>query len=610
MATVSASAPQATVLGHARRILTRHAGRAPALPSTTAGVLLAEFVAFSGPRRLTVTAGLVLAGAALEGVGILLAMPLLQLVLEPAAKGELGDDLSASWLLAPLGPIAGYSTLLLGFILLMTLRSVVLVARDTCLTRLQQGFIELNKLGLFNRLAAAPWKEVMAIDRARLIKALGSDMVQLGIAVHGALRAAAAALMLAAYCGLALILAPGLSLVTFGIVMAVGLTGAISVRRAGLFGQSLVRHDLQMAESASRFLSGLKVAKAQDLQASFVDSYADASSAAVDNRVAFARSMGFSRQLGAWVGVVAAAVAVLIAILQRETEPALLIAFVVLLSRTAAPITQVHVGLQQVANALPLFAELRDLGAQLPKGYPAGNPTAAELSATPPCAISLRSVSLTHRAGDGTACGGVLGVDLAIAPGELVGLCGPTGAGKSTLLDLVAGLEKPDVGQVLIDGVELTEPQLRLHRARLAYLVADPVLFKGSLRSNLLWSTPGARDDSLWEALETAAAADLVGRLASGLDSPIHDGGANFSAGERQQIGLARALLRRPSLLLLDEATCSLDADSERRLLANLTSLAPRPTILLISHRAESFALCDRIITLADGQLTLDRRDT
>jgi ABC-type transport system involved in cytochrome bd biosynthesis fused ATPase/permease subunit len=82
------------------------------------------------------------------------------------------------------------------------------------------------------------------------------------------------------------------------------------------------------------------------------------------------------------------------------------------------------------------------------------------------------------------------------------------------------------------------------------------------------------------------------------------------TAGERQQIGLARALLRRPSLLLLDEATCSLDADSERRLLVNLTSLALRPTILLISHRAESFAPCDRIITLADGQLNSDRRDT
>jgi ABC-type bacteriocin/lantibiotic exporter with double-glycine peptidase domain len=260
---------------------------------------------------------------------------------------------------------------------------------------------------------------------------------------------------------------------------------------------------------------------------------------------------------------------------------------------------------------LPIIAELDNLGDHLREAPRARHLYAGgRAPAGGTCSISFEAVSFTHCTGEGEPQGGVRSIELIVAPGEFVGLSGFTGSGKSTLLDLIAGLEKPDAGKVLFGGRELSEAGLAAHRARLAYLAADPLLFGGTVRSNLAWTAPEAGDEAMWDALEAATATDLVRRLGGGLDSRIHEAGANLSAGERQQIAIARAMLRRPSLLLLDEATSSLDRDRERRVLANLASRDPRPTIVFVSHREESFAQFDRVVALSDGQIVSIRRVT
>jgi ATP-binding cassette subfamily C protein len=192
---------------------------------------------------------------------------------------------------------------------------------------------------------------------------------------------------------------------------------------------------------------------------------------------------------------------------------------------------------------------------------------------------------------------------LAIACGEFVGLTGLSGAGKTTLVDLLVGLYEPLAGAILIDGVPLTPAVLPAWRARISYISQDPYLFYDTIRRNLLWANPAASEAALWDALRLAGADAMVRRMPDGLDAVVGERGTLISGGERQRLAIARAMIRNPRLLILDEATNALDVAAERMLIGNLLDVTPRPTILMIAHRKESLARCDRVLRLEDGKI-------
>ena len=151
-------------------------------------------------------------------------------------------------------------------------------------------------------------------------------------------------------------------------------------------------------------------------------------------------------------------------------------------------------------------------------------------------------------------------------------------------------------------GVPLTAAALDPWRARIAYVAQDAFLFHGSVRRNLAWMAPDASEEAMWRALEIAGAADIVRRMDGGLETVVGERGTLVSGGERQRLALARAVLRAPRVLILDEATSAIDAAGERAILGRLRAFTPRPVIILIAHRAESLALCDRVLAFADGR--------
>ena len=140
-------------------------------------------------------------------------------------------------------------------------------------------------------------------------------------------------------------------------------------------------------------------------------------------------------------------------------------------------------------------------------------------------------------------------------------------------------------------------------RAQLSYVSQDPFLFHDTVRRNLKWSWPNASEADMWQALEVAGAAGIVRGMAGGLDAIVGERGSLVSGGERQRIALARALLRKPRLLMMDEATNAIDIAGERQLLERLGAMEPRPTIVMIAHRNESLAQCDQVLHLEDGRL-------
>ncbi|WP_043322580.1 ABC transporter ATP-binding protein [Corallococcus coralloides] len=214
-------------------------------------------------------------------------------------------------------------------------------------------------------------------------------------------------------------------------------------------------------------------------------------------------------------------------------------------------------------------------------------------------ALELSGVRATYS--DGREA--LKGVDLTIPAGARVALVGPSGAGKTTLFSVLLGFLPPSGGEVKWDGVPLSSLKASSVRAQLAWVPQEPVLFSGTVRHNLRLGQPDATDDALWEALRLAHAEDFVRALPGGLDEPVGERGSRLSGGQRQRLALARAFLRRPSLLLLDEPTSALDATSEAAVGAGLQALMKGRTVLVIAHRLSTVRDADLIAVVEGGQV-------
>lgn len=201
-------------------------------------------------------------------------------------------------------------------------------------------------------------------------------------------------------------------------------------------------------------------------------------------------------------------------------------------------------------------------------------------------------------------------VSIAIAPGARIGLIGANGAGKSTLVHLVLGLVRPAAGRLLCDGVPYDEIDLRALRRQIGVVPQHPSFFAGTVRENIAYGRPEATDEQILAAASIAGADKVLERLPLGLDSPIGDGGVLLSGGEKQRLAIARALLGRPRLLVLDEPMNHLDSATVGAVDAALASTPERPAILTISHRPDALRHVELLLELRDGRLLQCPADT
>ena len=194
-------------------------------------------------------------------------------------------------------------------------------------------------------------------------------------------------------------------------------------------------------------------------------------------------------------------------------------------------------------------------------------------------------------------------LDLFIAKGKVTALVGESGSGKSTITDLVLGLQIPNEGRVNIDGIPLNNYKQESFRRRVGYVPQEPILFNSSVRENLLWSSSSSSEEELWDALGNANAALFVKQLPQGIDTIVGDRGTRMSGGQRQRIALARALLRKPELLILDEATSALDNESERLIKESIEGLSKNTTILIVAHRLSTIKGADFVYVMQNGRI-------
>ena len=308
--------------------------------------------------------------------------------------------------------------------------------------------------------------------------------------------------------------------------------------------------------------------------------------------------VGIARSLSPAMAAVALGLFVYFAVRIEHVDTARLLVLVFVFTRLLSHFTTLQNLWHQIVQALPSFSANEELRERLIAA--AEPPVPASLH---PLVLhqALRVEAVTFRYQPAQPAAALQRLDLVIPARQVTALCGPSGAGKSTLADLLLGLLAPTSGRVLIDGEPLAGPRLHAWRQSVGYVPQETFLFHESVRANLLWAQPGADERELRAALRAAAAEEFVDRLPHGLDTVVGDRGVRLSGGERQRIALARALLRRPTLLVLDEATSALDTPNERLVQDAIDRLQGELTIVLIAHRLSTVRRADRIVVLEAG---------
>lgn len=187
--------------------------------------------------------------------------------------------------------------------------------------------------------------------------------------------------------------------------------------------------------------------------------------------------------------------------------------------------------------------------------------------------------------------------------GQTIGIIGGTGSGKTTLVNMIPRLYDAASGEILVDGKAVSQYDLESLKSAIGIVPQKAVLFKGTIRDNLLWGNENATDEELWQALETAQAAEVVRGKDGKLDAAVEQGGVNFSGGQRQRLTIARALVRKPAILILDDSASALDYATDAKLRMAIRAMENPPTTFLVSQRAASVRYADEILVLDDGEL-------
>ena len=303
-----------------------------------------------------------------------------------------------------------------------------------------------------------------------------------------------------------------------------------------------------------------------------------------------------SAQMLAYTGVVVFGV---FAIAEQKLTMGGLIACSILAGRAVAPLGTIAQLLTRINAARTAYTQIDRMMQQPPEGPTGAGLTLHNLEG----AIEFRDVDFRYPNAPELA---LTGVNLRIAPGEHIALIGPIGSGKSTLARLLIGLYPPTSGLVLIDGTDLRQLAPKALRAKVGALFQDNVLLTGSIRDNIMLGRDDVDDDEMLRAARTSLAHEFISRMPNGYDLKLADRGEGLSGGQKQSIAMARALVGKPPVIVLDEPTSSVDTDTESRLMTNLRAEFEGRTLILITHRPSLLALVDRVVVMAQGRIAMD----
>ena len=400
--------------------------------------------------------------------------------------------------------------------------------------------------------------------------------------------------------GYLVFLDPTLALVCLLAVVPINIVLTMWFRRVSLIGYLRVRDRIaDVLANLSESLAGIRVITAFNRRDHEMARHQRIIDAHLDANLYTGRTQALFGPGTESIGILTQAIVLLVGgrmALRGEVSLGELTAFLLFLTSFFAPVQTLVQLYNQYQQGSAAVVKLRELLAREPSV-----PEHSDAIELPPIrgAICLEGVTFGYDPDHLV----LRDVDLELAPGEVLAVVGPTGAGKSTIAKLITRFYDPTFGNVTIDGHDLREVTIDSLRGQLGVVPQEPFLFNGTIRDNVAFARPDAAEDEVLEACRAVGLQGLMDRMPDGMDTQIHERGTSLSAGERQLVALARAFLARPRVLVLDEATSSLDLLSESVIEQALDSLLEGRTAILIAHRLATAMRADRIAVVDDGRI-------
>jgi len=548
------------------------------------------------PGRLSLLFCLMLAQGATAGIGLLFVLPLLHLIGLDTGSGGGNDGIAQGVVrvFTLLGIPVRLETLLISHVAIVAAIATLNLASAVLGSRIQQAYIVHLRTRLYQELLESRWQFIVRHKMSDFTHSLGNQVQTLGFAAQQILSLASRTVLLAVMIALAFLLSWRMSMLAAafaGLLLAAMLP---LNRRIFGSGKTHLTHYKHIFQLLTEHLASLKMIKSFGGENLYAAQLRRAGESMEAQNVRFAGLNALTQWLHTVAAVSCFAVFFYAAIAHLAVPLPTLVLLLILFSRLLPQVSALQKTYQQLLHQLPAFQDVERMSLECVSAREPGCDQDA-----PPIRLSdrieLRKVSYRYPEGGSDVLRDFSAV---IRRNHTVSLIGPSGAGKSTLADLIAGLLEPVSGEILCDGVKLEGARRLAWRKSLAYVTQEVFLFHDTVRANLDWAAENRSEADLWEALESAAAAEFVARLPLGLDTVIGDRGVRLSGGERQRLALARALLGKPELLILDEATSALDHGNELRIREALERLKGKMTIVIIAHRETTIEHADESIRL------------
>lgn len=558
------------------------------------GDYLRAFLRFDPPAIRRAVA-LNFAAALTEGAGLLMLLPLLSLAgVLGQGGGQPGWMLQLADSFSSFGMAWNIESALLIFVALVFLQSQLALHRERVSHALYLRFGDHLRKRLYAAVTRANWSFLAGQHSGELVSVLTGEVQRIGSGTHFLLRFFAMAVLGLAYLAVALWLSVWLTLLALatGLTLWLLLRGADGVAKQS--GQMLSQANRNLSGQIQAFLSAMKLIKIHGEEAGNVRRFDGEVEQVSERFIEFQRANSRVQAVYRVGGAVALALVSYAALVWLELPTAHLLVMIAIFARMLPQLAELQRGRQQLLHMLPAFAAWRKM---MDACEAHRDPVISQGEPVPLMqGIAFERVGFSHPQSHHS-----LRVERLLIPsGKTTAIVGASGSGKTTLLDLLSGLLAPDHGVIAVDGVPLQ--QLPGWRRSIACIPQETHIQNGSIRDNLSWGNAAPNDEKIMEALAQSALDGLVRRLPRGLDTEVGERGVKLSGGERQRLALARALLRRPQLLILDEATSALDADNHRLVHDAIRALHGSMTVLIVTHRHEELAgLVDGVVRVEEG---------